>query len=252
MTRIPWSVEIACVSGVSALLLVCTDVGCAQDRRRHDWLTVTPAVWFTNVDGTSEIGDMTIHVNDSVLDLGFDIRAETGNRRIRGIVTLSRAETVNTARILVDDMPGRTITGYDFAVWTAELFGAIQAGSIGAADAAEFFGGLRYVRQHLILDTDAGAPLGPTTESWLEPVVGARYSSFLGPRGWAAVVADMGGFGAGSDFTWRLEAVVGIRVAAPLNLTMRYKYLEADYTKGTAYGWRGVSQGWIFGAAVKR
>ena len=116
----------------------------------------------------------------------------------------------------------------------------------------ELFGGLRYVHQGQKL-LDGPAP-GETTESWVEPVVGAEYFTEMGGPFWVSIDGDVGGVLFGSEFTWRAGAELGVNVTGPVHLTLAYDYLQTEYgTKESDYRWdEGVSQGWFFGLVIRK
>lgn len=69
-----------------------------------------------------------------------------------------------------------------------------------------------------------------TWETWVDPVVGARASADFG-SGWSAtLMGDIGGFGAGSDFSWQALGSVNYDVAEKWRLRAGYRYLSVDYS----------------------
>jgi hypothetical protein len=55
---------------------------------------------------------------------------------------------------------------------------------------------------------------GPTVdqnESWVEPLIGSRFTLDLADRWTLAAEANVGGFGVGSDFAWNAQALLGYR-----------------------------------------
>jgi hypothetical protein len=66
-------------------------------------------------------------------------------------------------------------------------------------------------------------------ESWVDPIVGARFLWELTDRWFAGIKFDMGGFGMGSDFTWNAQAGIGYRFTEHISLKGSYRYLSIDY-----------------------
>jgi hypothetical protein len=88
----------------------------------------------------------------------------------------------------------------------------------------------------LTLSVSTGAPLLPdgsrevrSSESWVDPVVGARLRAPLSDQWYVLGLADIGGFGAGADLTWQLFASLGWQFAEQFSLELGYRYLHQDY-----------------------
>lgn len=87
-------------------------------------------------------------------------------------------------------------------------------------------------------------------ESWVDPIVGLRGQInftrwlFLGTQ------ADVGGFGAGSQMTWNVQASVGINFTRNIFAELGYRYLYVDYTNG-GFLYQMNSFGFFSGLGVK-
>ena len=78
------------------------------------------------------------------------------------------------------------------------------------------------------------------TVEWVDPLIGLRVRHEFADGGELFLRADVGGFGAGSDFSW--NAIAGYSWACqckPFGTTMRgvigYRALYADYSEGTGH-----------------
>ena len=228
----------------------------AQDRGNPDWyVRLATYLWLSNLDGSNTVAGLSVPVTDTVLEPSWSVRAEVGKGRVRAIFDLSRTSLTNP----VAQAPPSTVQGtYDFTVFVGEVAGAVQVGGFGTDRAVEVFGGMRYVRQQQTLDVSGTITIaGEFTEDWLEPFFGSRYFTELGRRFWFTMTADVGGLNIGSDFTWVLDGELGIRVARPVDFTLRYRYMESQYSNDRlgdqAYVWdEGQLQGWYFGLVIKR
>lgn len=83
--------------------------------------------------------------------------------------------------------------------------------------------------------TAGGRVAGDVTIDWWDPFIGLRVRHQRGPGKELVVRGDIGGFGVGSDFTWKLEGLynfdtklLGHDVTAQLG----YRALYADYEQG--------------------
>ena len=68
-------------------------------------------------------------------------------------------------------------------------------------------------------------------ESWLDPIVGFRWTVQLSPRLTFVTMADVGGFGVGSDFSWGALADLSWALSDRTSVQLGYRYLSVDYEK---------------------
>ena len=71
-----------------------------------------------------------------------------------------------------------------------------------------------------IADVDGG---------FTDPIVGLQFRRYLSKKLWVNVRGDVGGFGAGSDFSWFVSAASGIRVSKLISLDFGYRIWAFDY-----------------------
>lgn len=124
----------------------------------------------------------------------------------------------------------------------------------------EILAGLRYVDQDItIKPTIAGQ--GTTVnvgDNWVDPFIGLRYLGAIGDNSnfnWI-LRGDIGGFGVGSDFAWRVDAGVSYDISEKWRAALFYKILDIDYETGTSgelnyYTWDGSESGITAGIAYK-
>jgi len=68
--------------------------------------------------------------------------------------------------------------------------------------------------------------------SWIDPIVGIK-AVFLPHRKWPINAGfDIGGFGAGSEFTWNVQVGAGYRFAKSWTVLLQYRVLGVDYRVG--------------------
>ncbi len=60
------------------------------------------------------------------------------------------------------------------------------------------------------------------------PIVGARYRTELGDKWRIGLRGDFGGFGAGSEFAWYVNAFASRRLTDRLALTLGYRVWDFD------------------------
>ncbi len=100
---------------------------------------------------------------------------------------------------------------------------------------ADFLAGARFWRLDNSISlqpgTFAAASVGQT-QSWVDPVLGARFRAGLG-KGWtASLIGDAGGFGAGSQLTWQVYTGIGKEFKEKYSVLLGYRYLDVDYKNG--------------------
>lgn len=118
----------------------------------------------------------------------------------------------------------------------------------------EIIAGVRYIDQDITVNITSPLPLPSLNigDDWIDPFIGLRY---LGPinNKWAWLLrGDVGGFGVGSDFAWRVDAGVTYDFAKQWEAAIWYKALDIDYETGTSgtpsiYAWDGTESGITLG-----
>jgi hypothetical protein len=238
----------------AAALLSTAPQAQAQDHGNPDTFWRASAyLWWANIDGYNYLGDAEVTVGDTTsLHASFAGDLRVGKGRFRGIAKFSTTSLKNAGPLEGPGIPDGTQVNYDFNWTMAELQAAWQVGRFETDHAFLLHAGLRYVAQNQnLLD---GPQPGETSESWVEPVVGAEYWTEMGGPFWVSIDGDVGGVLFGSEFTWRAGAELGVNVAGPVHLTLAYDYLQTEYgTTESEYRWdEGVSQGWWFGLVIKK
>jgi len=94
--------------------------------------------------------------------------------------------------------------------------------------------------------------------SWVDPVVGARIRHQFAPRWDLVVSGDIGGFGAGSKFSWQAIGALAYEVSRSKSVSwsgmLGYKALSVDYSKGSGlshYEFDMVIHGPILGLVAR-
>lgn len=197
--------------------------------------TITPYLMAAHLEGTSGVGglnaDIDLNASDifSNLDFGAMLayRAETENWAVMtdfiymklGASQTSAGENLR-ARVNLE----QTTMQLDVARRLSEHF--------------ELTLGARYWDVDTTVQLTGLGPIGidvrgQAGDSWVDPVLGLRFTYPFNDR-WALLgKGDIGGFGIGSDFTW--HATVGLNWATSdrISVTLLYRYLAVDYESGS-------------------
>lgn len=95
-------------------------------------------------------------------------------------------------------------------------------------------------------------PLASDTVQWLDPLVGLNLHLPAGRRLRAALYAEIGGFGLGSDLAWQLCPTTGVQASRRFGLDFGWRWLAADDESGSgasAFKWDVIQQGPVLGLA---
>jgi len=90
------------------------------------------------------------------------------------------------------------------------------------------------------------------TKQWVDPIVGLQIHQPLGGRWHFGLTADIGGFGAGSDFAWHVFPTIGIDLGKRTRLGFGYRALGMDYDTGsgnTLFRYDVITSGPVVGVA---
>jgi hypothetical protein len=201
-----------------------------EDAQAQEWnFTVTPYLWAPSLDTSLDIGsNPPVDGSGSVLDFidgAFLIAGEArrGPWSILGELNyLSLSDEFGTAR-----------TG-TVGQWNVK-------GTMGSLGAAYAF----YDRQGVRIEGLAGLrgwDIDATTtvlgaqasasESWVDPIVGLRFEAPLAEKVNIAGMANIGGFGVGSDLQWEAMAQVEWSVSDLVTLSGGYRHLYLDFNDG--------------------
>jgi hypothetical protein len=255
--------------------------------------SLTPYVWATSLSGSTTVKGRTTDIDASFIDIldhtqfpkGLFQLAAFGEARYGrfGLLTdiaymklglgasITRSRGIDELGLSVGASAGLTVemviaevaAAYEIARWAA---------SPGSNTALDLYAGGRVWWQHADADlavSGTGNILGLTRTgngtfsasadvSWVDPVVGARLRHQLAP-GWnLAVSGDVGGFGAGSKFSWQALATLDWEFCRSKTVTwsgmVGYKALSVDYSQGsglTHYEYDMTMYGPIFGVTAR-
>jgi hypothetical protein len=70
-------------------------------------------------------------------------------------------------------------------------------------------------------------------QAWVDPIIGARYTTSLSKLWEFNSRFDIGGFGVGSDFTWNLVFLLGYRTSKSGQLLFGYRVLDVNRESGS-------------------
>jgi hypothetical protein len=69
-------------------------------------------------------------------------------------------------------------------------------------------------------------------KTWVDPIAGVTLRTPADRRAQVRLYTEVGGFGAGSDFTWQVFPTVSLRLTDHASLEFGYRWLDLDYATG--------------------
>ncbi|WP_298817828.1 hypothetical protein [uncultured Roseibium sp.] len=207
-----------------------------NERINRTWeFMLAPYFIAANISGTSQVGrlpstDIDIGTGDILENLRFGgmIHAEAlYNQKFGGMLDVAYMNLGGAT-----DTPrsgGRIRVGVGQLIVEGMLFYRAYSTSQTSIDV---YAGGRYWDIDLDLDatgTIAGNFDITRGDNWIDPVVGIRAFHMLNDKWSVNGRGDIGGFGAGSDFTWNVQAGAGYHFNKTWSAHLQYKALSVDY-----------------------
>lgn len=228
-----------------------TGDGSASSVLAGPWtVDVVPYLWLPVPQGDTTVRGHTAHLHHDLgdtLDLLFDgnfsviggmgrVEAWKGKLLFTTNVVYLHvdAEETTTALGVKTDVPFEFLhtefgAGYRLSTWSL-------GSSVRPSMSVDALAGGRYVflESGITITGPRGREVDVERDvDWLEPYVGGRVLLTLAERFTFGVQGDIGGFGAGSQFTWNVEGVFLYRVARLVSLGIGYRALDVDYQRGS-------------------
>jgi len=284
-------------SGSAATPLFASPQFASVERPKYEgwrWL-VMPYVWVINMNGTMTLRDQTLGTDATFIDaltrssafpLAFMGRVETSNgpffaygdlawARIRfaGSTLSLRSPIADLAVAANVDARLRTTVAIGEAGFGYELARFKLMSAPASFTAFDAYAGLRYVNFGLNLNANVTAAaswplfgvdrfgarsvLGSGALWWMDPVIGLRMRHSFAPGSQFEARADIGGFGAGSKFSWQFYGAYNYDFqVSGMNLTglVGYRALGVNFAKyvdGRENGINAVIHGPVMGVGMK-
>ncbi|MGH6803387.1 MAG: hypothetical protein ACREC3_08465, partial [Methyloceanibacter sp.] len=180
-----------------------------------------------------------------------------------------RATATFGARVEADYQLAIVEAGGAYEIWSRG-----RQGSAGST-AFDLLAGARYWHQEVDVSADLtgtvafGGPLGITISGnravassgsvdWVDPFIGARVRHQLAPGQEIVLRGDIGGFGAGSQFTWQAIGTYNwllcVTNGIPVDGYVGFRALSVDYSQGSGtskFGFDNVMYGPVMGATMR-
>jgi hypothetical protein len=136
---------------------------------------------------------------------------------------------------------------------TIGMFSA--AGVRRLTDYADVTLGVRWNHLNAVIDVHAPVPVHvEKSRNWVDPVVGVVLRTPGQGRVHGTLIADVGGFGIGSELTWHVFPTVGVQVSKKVSVEAGWRFLGVDYETGEgadAFEYDMLYQGPVVGLTFK-
>jgi hypothetical protein len=228
---------------------------------------VTPYGWFTGINGTITAKGRSVSTSASFVDLvqnsdelipfmGY-LEAGKGRVSVFGDFFYSKLGFSAEKSKQVNPIAGLELSAKAKAALTTTLTIAQAALAYDVikqqGTSVAFYGGIRYWDVTAEIDFDVKASVNLSNLglkrkgnlavaksgdiSWVDPVVGMRVRQEITPRDEISLLADIGGFGIGSEFSWQIFGgythLWDIGRETQLALSLGYRILSVDYEEGS-------------------
>lgn len=217
--------RISCWLTIAGAVMILPDPAAAQSASEKKY-QMALYLQAAGMDGTVGAGPVTADVNLSFSDVLENLqfgamgafRADLGRRAFMSdVMFLALGASKNNAVADVDE-------------WVVEVDGAYSVN-----DRLEILAGARIVSLDagVVVTRPAGTLSAGPSETWVDPLVGARVTVPFAKRWQFIGRGDIGGFGVGSDLAWNAVASVDVQLKEKLSLRFGYRWLDWNYDKGT-------------------
>lgn len=215
---------------LASALLAAAAVAAAAPAQAEGWdFSFQPYFMAPYMDGKVGIGPVEARVSQSPSDIFSNLNwglmglLEANNGRFGFMVDLTYMDLEADRDGFIDRVGGHQ------GAYQANVLVRIQ-------EHAEAYAGLRV--NDLGVRIAGTGPLGQPrsaskNEQWVDPVVGMRVKLPLSRTIDFTMVADVGGFGVGSDLTFQAWPVFGFRLSDSISAKLGYRAIYSDYETGS-------------------
>ena len=210
----------------------------ATPAKAEDWsFSIEPYLLAANIEGDSGLGRVTgapVDLDFSTilenLDMAAMLHFEAHSRNGWGII-------VDYGFMdLSDDIFGSRGGVVDARLRQGILEGLLVRQSRSQTSGLEYFAGFRWWDNDVDVAVDPAVLPGDVTRkvdaSWIDLVVGARWTRNINARWVAKVKGDIGGFGVEADFTSSLSLSAIYEFSDRYALDLQYKLMWVDFEDG--------------------
>jgi len=248
------------ISSASLLLfltLIAASPAAAQAPAGDAWkVTVTPYMLGASMNGTTTVKGQEVTVDMSASDIFANLQfgamgivaARKGDWGVAGDAIWMSLGANGTA----PGPLGKVSASADMNQGAFAFYGIRRL-----SPAADLLFGVRVntLQANLRVNTPLAVASTDGSKTWADPIVGVQlHTPENGKRWHAQVYTEIGGFGAGSTFTWQVFPTVGVNITERASIEFGYRWLDINYESGenaTLFRYDVLTQGPILGFRFK-
>jgi hypothetical protein len=239
------------------LTLIAASPAAAQAPAPDAWrVTVAPYFMGASMNGTTTVKGQEVTVDMSASDIFSNLQfgamgivaARKGNWGVAGDAIWMALGANGTA-------PGplaKVSASVDMNQGAFAFYGLRR---LGAAADVMFGARVNTLQANLRVNSPLAVRSIDGSKTWVDPIVGVQlHTPENGKRWHAQVYTEIGGFGAGSTFTWQLFPTIGVNLSKLASLEFGYRWLDIDYESGenaTLFKYDVLTQGPVLGFAFR-
>ncbi len=243
-------------------------------------VSATPYAWLPFLDGNATVKGRRADINVTPIEVleNLDaipwmsyIEARRGSFSFYNDIVFAKLGVDVTRTRSLGGLAVDAALGADLSLTIIEVGGTYQVAT-WSHTAIDLLAGARYWRQELDANLALSGTLNTTglaltggraiarsgSVDWVDPIVGVRLRHNLAPGQDLVLRADIGGFGAGSEFSWNAIGAyswdIGNHRGFSYNGVLGYRLLSVDYERGsgvTRYEYDVLQHGPFAGLTVR-
>lgn len=232
-----------------------------------DWrYEFTPYFWASGMKGDVQVGNLPrtsvdMSFTDILDTLDFGIMGAFEARKGRwGLlfdsIYMKVSDSATASRTGPGPIGATATANADATMKQTMLAAAVAYRVVEGRSPVDAIGGLRYSKIDVSANIDAslfgltGSAARSGDKDWVDPYVGVRIQHALDERWTLVGYGDVGGFGAGSDFTWQVALGAAYDFSKTISGKFGYRYLSVDYDKG-GFFYNMKTQGVYLGLGIR-
>jgi len=200
--------------------------------------SIAPYLWMNGIDG-----DLTVKGRSVSIDAGFDdvwsdfefggnLLVEVGKGRWGVFLDPTYSEVTTEEATAAGTIKAESsIRILEFGGFYRAVGPVVGTGAEKAFHLDVVGGGRYWDVTGKIRSTSIGQ--FEQTADWLDPFIGLRITAPIASKAAFSARADIGGLGAGSDFTFNFTALIGYDVTPVFSGWLGYRVLSVDYEDGS-------------------
>lgn len=216
-----------------------------------EWeFTFVPYLWASHLDGTIGIGSLP----EADVDASFSDLFENLDFSASAYFTARKGDWLWLSEVYYTALDVKETVAASEVSIGSDLYWVMLAGGYrldqGPRRCTDVFAGARYVRVNQDASSTGGV-VGSASkdEAWIDPVLGFHVQTGLDQALQCGLLADIGGFGVGSDLTWELLPSLSYRFDDTWALEFGYRWLDTDF-EDSDFRYDMVQAGWILGLSI--